>query len=106
MHISIRSYFQDPQNGLPLELIIIRNKGDHIIEGAFSNEFNSYPIRDGIPRFVISKYNYSNSFGFQWGKWPTIQFEGKNKGKPMEGLTQKMFNIIADSKMRELTKDI
>ena len=75
MHILFRSYFQDPQNGLPLELTIIRNKGDHIIEGAFSNKFNSYPIIDGIPRFVISKNNYSNSFGFQWGKWPTIQFE-------------------------------
>ena len=105
MHISFSSYFQDPQNGLPLELTIIRNKGDHIMEGAFSNEFNSYPIIDGIPRFVISKKNYSNSFGFQWGKWPTIQFESENKGKPMEGHTLKMFNIITDSKMCELSED-
>ena len=67
MHISFSSYFQDPQNGLPLELTIIRNKGDHIIEGAFSNEFNSYHIIDGIPRFVISKKIIPILLGFNGG---------------------------------------
>ena len=84
-----------------MELSIKKEEHDHIIEGEFWNEFNSYPIIDGIPRFVNEK-NYTNSFGFQWGKWPLIQFESKNIGKPMEGHTRKMFNVITHHKLNDI----
>lgn len=53
----------------------------------------TYPIINGIPRF-IGEESYSSNFGFEWKKWPRIQFESENKGKPMEGRTRKMFDSI------------
>ncbi|HXE95464.1 MAG TPA: class I SAM-dependent methyltransferase [Dongiaceae bacterium] len=52
-----------------------------------------YPIINGIPRFV-SKEFYSSSFGFEWRKWPRVQFESENVGRPMEGHTTRMFKAI------------
>jgi len=52
-----------------------------------------YPIINGIPRFV-SKEFYSSSFGFEWRKWPRVQFESENVGRPMEGHTTRMFKSI------------
>jgi SAM-dependent methyltransferase len=52
-----------------------------------------YPIINGIPRFV-SKEFYSSSFGYEWRKWPRVQFESENVGRPMEGHTTRMFKTI------------
>jgi len=101
MHISFIDLFVDPKNHSPLKLKIFEKCGDNIISGLFKSKEFEYPIIDGIPRFV-SNNNYSSSFGFQWGKWPLIQFESENVGKPMEGHTTKMFDKITNNYSKNL----
>jgi len=60
-----------------------------------------YPIIRGIPRFVDSEH-YASSFGFEWNKWPRIQFESENVGSPMEGHTTRMWETITGSGQREI----
>ena len=38
--------------------------------------------------------SYSHSFGYQWHRWPKVQFESENVGKPMEGHTRQMWERI------------
>jgi len=56
---------------LPQELI-----GEEIVEGSLlcNGCGVSYPIKNGIPRFV-SNENYSQSFGFQWNKHAKTQLD-------------------------------
>jgi SAM-dependent methyltransferase len=61
----------------------------------------SYRIINGIPRFV-GKECYSGSFGYEWRKWPRVQFESENIGGAMEGHTTKMFRSITGFKGDEL----
>ncbi len=56
------------------------------------NNEHSYPIIKGIPRFVDAEF-YSKSFGYEWKKWSKVQYEDENVGKPLEGFTDKMFNL-------------
>ena len=94
MHISFADYFVNPETLKPLSLEIFERDGDIINSGVFKNENSKYPIKDGIPRFITVLENYANSFGFQWGKWPRVQFESDNIEKPMEGHTRKIVLII------------
>jgi SAM-dependent methyltransferase len=52
-----------------------------------------YPIVRGVPRFV-KRQDYSASFGWEWGRWPRVQFESENVGKPMAGHTTRMWDRI------------
>jgi SAM-dependent methyltransferase len=52
-----------------------------------------YPIVRGVPRFVDSEC-YAASFGYEWTRWPRVQFEAENVGGPMEGHTTRMWEII------------
>lgn len=60
-----------------------------------SNGSFSYPIINGIPRFVDKEF-YASSFGYEWKKWARIQYEVENIGRPMEGHTTKMFAKITE----------
>lgn len=60
-----------------------------------------YPIINSIPRFV-NEESYSNSFGYEWIKWPKVQFESNNINTPMEGETKTMFNRMAPFSEDEL----
>lgn len=53
----------------------------------------NYPIVRGVPRFV-GKQAYASSFGFEWTRWPRVQFESENVGRPMEGHTTRMWERI------------
>ncbi|MDB5298527.1 MAG: Methyltransferase type 11 [Phycisphaerales bacterium] len=53
----------------------------------------SYPIVRGVPRFVGSEH-YAASFGYEWSRWPRVQFESENVGRPMEGHTTRMWERI------------
>src|SRR4051812_2983109 len=53
----------------------------------------SYPIVRGVPRFVSAEV-YASSFGFEWSRWPRVQFESENVGRPMAGHTTKMWERI------------
>jgi SAM-dependent methyltransferase len=64
-----------------------------------------YPIVRGIPRFVSAEH-YASSFGFEWSRWPRVQFESENVGRPMEGHTTRMWERItqvSDSEVRGRT---
>lgn len=60
-----------------------------------------YPVIKGIPRFVGVEH-YSGSFGYEWRKWPQVQFESENIGSTMEGHTTKMFKSITGLEGHEL----
>jgi SAM-dependent methyltransferase len=80
----------DPYTREPLELEIFAAEGDEILTGKLKSKTNSFDIRNGIPRFV-GRQNYSDSFGFQWNRWSSVQLERENKGTAMEGVTLKKF---------------
>ncbi len=61
-----------------------------------------YPIVRGIPRFVDSEH-YAASFGYEWERWPRVQFESENVGRPMQGHTTRMWEIITGSGGRDIT---
>jgi SAM-dependent methyltransferase len=52
-----------------------------------------YPIVRGIPRFVSGE-SYTSSFGYEWNRWPRVQFDAENIGRPMSGHTTRMWEII------------
>jgi len=95
MHISFVEYFIDPETKEPLKLESIESEGEFVETGFLKSSTNKYPIIRGIPRFIKHEaQNYSKSFGYQWHKWPRLQFESDNIGKPMEGYTRKMWEKI------------
>lgn len=94
MHIKFLEYLICPVAAHSLRLGSVEERvGDRIIKGTLVCECAEYPIINGVPRFV-NQTNYADSFGFQWRKWPKIQFESENMGKPMSGHTLNMFNKI------------
>ena len=105
MHISFAEYFVDPITLKPLSLEIFERDEDIIKEGNQKNEDSVYPIKGGIPRLITDTKNYTNSFGFQWDKWPRVQFESDNIGKPMEGHIRKIFNTITANSIKDIKKD-
>ena len=106
MHISFLPYFVDPMTKTPLRLEATASAGDVIQEGFLHSEATGakYAIVRGIPRFVDYEVdNYSRSFGYQWHKWPRVQFESDNIGKPMEGHTRRMWERIVGVQERDLS---
>ena len=53
----------------------------------------SYPIVRGVPR-LVRRQQYAASFGWEWGRWPRVQFESSNVGRPMAGHTTRMWERI------------
>lgn len=53
----------------------------------------AYPIVRGVPRFVSAEH-YAGSFGYEWTRWPRVQFEDQNIGRPMAGHTTRMWERI------------
>jgi SAM-dependent methyltransferase len=99
MHREFARYFVDPQTKAPLTLEVTRDdlRGGEVIEGRFicASTGSEYPIVNGIPRFVDHRApEYAASFGYQWTRWPGVQFESRNVGKPMEGYTRQMWEAI------------
>lgn len=60
-----------------------------------------YPIIRGIPRFVNQEY-YASSFGYEWNRWPRVQFDSENVGKPMAGYTSSMWEIITGAELGQV----
>lgn len=84
-----------PHSGEDLKLQIIDCEHDKVITGNLISSSHSYPISNGIPRFVKDE-GYSNNFGWQWNRWSKIQFEEENVGRPMHGHTTNMFKKITE----------
>jgi SAM-dependent methyltransferase len=83
MHADFLSLLCCPQSGAPLRLEGSEyGPGGNIITGVLSSEAGTrYSIIRSIPRFVLAE-NYADSFGFEWNRWPRLQFESENVGKP------------------------
>jgi SAM-dependent methyltransferase len=65
-----------------------------VVTGALTTASGrSYPIVRGVPRFVGCEH-YAASFGYEWGRWPRVQFESENVGRPMAGHTTRMWERI------------
>jgi SAM-dependent methyltransferase len=71
-----------------LTLLPEKSLGEEIVKGSLVCQrcAASYPIRDGIPRFVSGE-NYSQSFGFQWNRHVKTQLDSYT-GRP---ISQKRF---------------
>ena len=105
MHRDFASYFVDPRTRAPLTLEIARERDGNVIEGAFVSTSTQarYPIVNGIPRFVDPGMPaYADSFGYQWTRWPRVQFESENVGRPMEGHTTRMWERITNATDRQV----
>jgi SAM-dependent methyltransferase len=85
----------DPKTGEDLNIITKEKKESLIISGDLISESNTYPIINGIPRFVNFD-GYSKNFGWQWNKWSKVQFESENVNSSMEGYSEDMFFKITD----------
>ena len=89
-------YIIDPKTGEDLKIEIVLEKDGQVLEGYLVSPSNRYPIVRGVPRFAgyQDDKNYTASFSDEWTRWPTTEFESKNKGKPMEGHTMRMWERI------------
>ena len=60
----------------------MKNKSDEIIIGSLECRTcsRSYPISNGIPRFISSN-NYAQSFAYQWDKFQSVQIDSLNHTK-------------------------
>lgn len=81
---------RDPKDLSVLRLTATRVEDGEILEGLLQSDNATYPITNGIPRFVESE-GYSENFGWQWKKWSKVQYESENEGLPMDGWTENMF---------------
>lgn len=108
MHLSFLEYLVCPRTGEPLRLIDVQDRiGDVIWSGHLGSSGHVYPIVRGIPRFLGGDHgNYADSFGYQWNKWPKLQFESENVGGPMEGHTTNMFERIIGESCKNLRNSI
>jgi ubiquinone/menaquinone biosynthesis C-methylase UbiE/uncharacterized protein YbaR (Trm112 family) len=85
-------FLVDPKTREPLSLVVTSEIEGRVVEGKLCSPTNEYPIVNGIPRFEAG--DYASSFGKQWARWPKLQFDSENEGKPMEGHTTKMWDSI------------
>jgi len=93
----------DPATKEPLKLEIIERFDNTIVTGFLFSSTNKYPIIRGVPRFNLNEISeeYTMNFGYQWNKWPYVQFEEENLGKPMSGHTLQMFKRITEISLTE-----
>lgn len=61
-----------------------------------------YPIVRGVPRFV-AREQYTASFGWEWERWPRVQFESENAGRPMAGHTTRMWERITGAGIEDVS---
>ena len=100
MHRKFADVFCDPITHESLKLVVTAERGEIVEEGYFESSNNRFPIIRGIPRFAgYDGENYAASFGYRWHKWPKIQFESENIGRPMEGHTTNMWESVVGRDM-------
>jgi len=95
MHPQFLNLLCCPETGEPLELDARVTLDNGLVwAGRLRTESGrEYLILRGVPRFV-ERQDYSASFGWEWGRWPRVQFESENVGKPMAGHTTRMWERI------------
>jgi SAM-dependent methyltransferase/uncharacterized protein YbaR (Trm112 family) len=107
MHPSFLNLLCCPQTEQPLTLEATEVRPDgSVMTGALRTPAGQrYPVVRGVPRFVGAEL-YSASFGFEWTRWPRVQFESENAGTAMQGYTTRMWEritAIPDERVRGAT---
>ncbi|MDC0358391.1 class I SAM-dependent methyltransferase [Oligoflexia bacterium] len=108
MNVEFLKYLADPDTGAELELIDAAYDGQRVHSGILKSPTNQFPIVDGVPRFVEHQA-YTNSFGFEWTRWPRLQFDSENIGKAMEGYSTRMWEQVTchtDNLKNQLVVDV
>ena len=95
MHPKFLNILCCPETGEPLALHAKHVRPNGMIDSGTltSPAGRSYPIVRGVPRFVGAE-RYASSFGYEWSRWPRVQFESENVGAPMGGHTTRMWERI------------
>jgi SAM-dependent methyltransferase len=103
MHRKFLSMLCCPKTGESLRLEGAKEEANGFVtEGTLMTDSgNRYPIARGIPRFVEAE-RYAGSFGFEWNRWPRLQFESENVGRPMAGWTTRMWERITEATEEEI----
>jgi ubiquinone/menaquinone biosynthesis C-methylase UbiE/uncharacterized protein YbaR (Trm112 family) len=103
MNIKFLDILCDPYTFEPLSIESVEQDGEDVISGYLVSKSNRFPIISGIPRFNLNENsaNYTKSFGYQWNKWPYVQFEEENIDKPMQGHTTQMFKRITELSLND-----
>src|SRR5262245_50263575 len=98
MHPQFLKYLCCPASGEPLHLRADQSRSNGLVTTGLLSTVSGrqYPIVRGIPRFVSAE-QYAGSFGFEWNRWPRVQFEQENEGKPMAGWTRRMWERITEA---------
>ena len=106
MHIKFIDQLCDPitKENLVLDLKKSTLEGDICNEGYLNSSTSSYPIKNGVVRF-LSNSDYNENFGWQWNHWPRVQFDSENVGKPMEGWTTMMWESVTGIKKDQNLKN-
>src|SRR5208337_2854717 len=96
MHVSFLPALVDPQTRTPLHLVAEEQHGEMVVTGKLLNGTGAiYPIVRSIPRFAgFDENTHVRNFGYQWNRWPRVQFEDENVGRPMAGHTKSMWERI------------
>lgn len=86
MHADFLNLLCSPESGEPLELTARETGCDGLVVSGDLAAASGvrYPIIRGIPRF-LSDEHYSENFGYQWRRWPRLQFDDQSIGGVMEG---------------------
>ncbi len=103
MHPKFLDLLCCPKTGQPLSLqAVTTDSHGCVIEGSLTSvDGIVYPIKGRVPRFVDQEY-YSGSFGYEWSRWPRVQFDSENEGGPMAGETTRMWERITLSEAEDL----
>ncbi|MER3422194.1 MAG: hypothetical protein C4293_02130 [Nitrospiraceae bacterium] len=98
MHPKFLDFLCCPQTGEPLFLEPSKTKSNEmVLSGVLvSRSGLRYPVVRGIPRFVDEE-QYASSFGYEWNRWPRLQFEAENTHRPMAGHTMRMWETITEA---------
>ncbi len=98
MHPKFVPILRCPVTGSGLSLSVEEYDGKGMVRTGVltaADGVTRYPVVNGVPRFV-SAQRYSGSFGYEWRRWPRVQFEADNAGRPMQGHTARMFRSVTE----------
>jgi SAM-dependent methyltransferase len=103
MHPKFLNLLCCPDTGESLALhALVRLENGMVWAGELRTESGrSYPIVRGVPRFV-RRQHYAASFGWEWTRWPRVQFESCNVGRPMAGHTTRMWERITGASVDDV----
>ena len=104
MHESLLEVLVDPVTKTPLQIKTSDSAGGEILEGLLSSpDGTTYPVINGIPRFVLTEdedqRQTETSFGFKWAQRDS--YESEEFLKSYHAWLRKKYGFSSDEEMRE-----